>query len=139
MEQAIKTALTSLKQPSLQDLKYGTALIVILCGLGTIVYIVHDTPVNTPWTPTNVIAVVGSITTFLGTIVGALLGVQIGAVGKEKTQDQLDSALDDKSKTQGMLNDALAAKDKVQQTLNFALAKLSPDDATEAINQVNKS
>lgn len=40
----------------------------------------------------GVAAVVGSVSGVIGTIVGAFFGVQVGAAGKEKAEDQRDRA-----------------------------------------------
>lgn len=40
----------------------------------------------------EIVAIVGLFTSVLGTLVGAFFGLQIGSAGKEKTQEQADSA-----------------------------------------------
>jgi hypothetical protein len=50
-------------------------------------------PVKEGWKSADVIALVGTLTTFLGTVVGAFLGVQVGSAGKQKAEDLANRAL----------------------------------------------
>jgi hypothetical protein len=75
------------------DIKYGSALIITVLGLVVIALLAYGLPVKEGWTASGVTALVGAITTFLGTVVGAFLGVQVGASGREKAEDLARKAL----------------------------------------------
>ncbi|MES1240966.1 MAG: hypothetical protein ABUT39_05045 [Acidobacteriota bacterium] len=78
---------------STDELKYGAALLVIIVGLLLIAGLAWLLPVKDGWTAANVIALVGTLTTFLGTVVGAFLGVRVGAAGKQKSDEIAHRAL----------------------------------------------
>jgi uncharacterized membrane protein len=80
-------------EESSDDLRYGGALIVILVGLAVIALLSYFLPVKESWKAADVIALVGTLTTFLGTVVGAFLGVQVGAAGKQKAENLANRAL----------------------------------------------
>jgi hypothetical protein len=71
---------------SAEELKYGAALVVVILGLFLIAGLAWLLPAK-DWTAANVVALVGTLTTFLGTVVGAFLGVQVGAAGKKKSDE----------------------------------------------------
>lgn len=75
------------------ELRYGTALIVVVLGLFLIAGLAWLLPVKDGWTAANVIGLVGTLTTFLGTVVGAFLGVQVGAAGKSRSDEVARRAL----------------------------------------------
>jgi purine-cytosine permease-like protein len=85
-----------------------SAFIIVITGLAIFALLAYFLPVNESWKASEVNSLVGTLTTFLGTAVGAFLGVQIGAAGKERS-DQL-------------------AKE--------ALGQLSPDKAAEVLHKV---
>lgn len=76
-----------------EALRYGAALLVVFLGIMVIAVLTYFLPIHDGWKSTDVIALIGTMTTFLGSIVGAFLGVQAGAAGKQKAQDLLNSAL----------------------------------------------
>ena len=85
------------------------AFLVIVVGLVVIALVVMKIPVSAEgWKPSDVTTIVGSLTTFLGSVVGAFLGVQVGAAGKDKAE---------------------AARAKAEDTAKKALAALPPGDA----------
>lgn len=69
----------------LNELKYGGAIAVVIIGLLVIAVLAGLLPVKEGWKAADVIALAGALTTFLGTVVGAFLGVQVGAAGKHKS------------------------------------------------------
>lgn len=77
------------------ELRFGGALWIVVLGLLVIVGLVLflDVGKEGGWQASDVIALVGALTTFLGTTVGAFLGVQAGSVGKEKSNDIARRAL----------------------------------------------
>ncbi len=79
---------------STNELRIGGALLVILLGLGVIAFLVNSLEVGEgKWQPSDVIALVGALTTFLGTVIGAFLGVQVGAAGRENAERLASRAL----------------------------------------------
>jgi formate hydrogenlyase subunit 3/multisubunit Na+/H+ antiporter MnhD subunit len=75
------------------ELRYGGALLVIFLGLFAIAALAFFLPVKDGWKASEVIALVGALTTFLGTVIGAFLGVQVGSAGKEKSDNLAHRAL----------------------------------------------
>jgi uncharacterized BrkB/YihY/UPF0761 family membrane protein len=93
-------------------LKFGALIIVaafVLLGVVFAVSITHFT------SAADVTAVVGSVATVVGTIVGAYFGIQVGSHGKEA---------------------ATAARDKAELTTQVALAALPPEDAEQVLRSV---
>ena len=85
------------------------AFLVMVVGLVVIALVVMKIPISAEgWKPSDVTTIVGSLTTFLGSVVGAFLGVQVGAAGKDKAE---------------------AARAKAEDTAKKALAALPPGDA----------
>jgi len=78
---------------SIDDLRYGGALVVVVLGLCVFAGLSYLLPVKEGWKSADVIALVGTLTTFLGTVVGAFLGVQVGSAGKQKSEDLANRAL----------------------------------------------
>ena len=77
-----------------EKLRFTGALLVILAGLVVISFLAYALPVGEGrWQPSDVIALVGALTTFLGTVIGAFLGVQVGAANKEKAEGLATRAL----------------------------------------------
>ncbi|TXH72023.1 MAG: hypothetical protein E6Q88_07140 [Lysobacteraceae bacterium] len=78
-------------------LRFGGALWIVVLGLTVIAALVLFLDVGDGsgggWKAPDVIALVGALTTFLGTVVGAFLGVQAGSAGKEKAEDIAKRAL----------------------------------------------
>lgn len=77
---------------SVDDLRFGGALIVVVLGLIVFGLLAYWLPAK-DWKAADVIALVGTLTTFLGTVVGAFLGVQVGSAGKQKAEDLANRAL----------------------------------------------
>ena len=75
------------------ELRYGGALLVTFFGFIVIAILVYYLPVKDGWKASEVTALVGSLTAVLGTIVGAFLGVQAGAAGKQKAENLANRAL----------------------------------------------
>jgi divalent metal cation (Fe/Co/Zn/Cd) transporter len=75
------------------ELKYGSALVVTIIGFVGIAFLVVFVPVKDGWKASEVTALVGTLTTVLGTIVGAFLGIQVGSAGKQKAEDLANRAL----------------------------------------------
>lgn len=76
-----------------EELKFGSALWIVILGLIVIALLVYFLPVGDGWKASDVTTLVGALTTFLGTVVGAFLGVQVGSAGKEKAEDIANRAL----------------------------------------------
>ena len=66
------------------ELRVGGALLVTFLGFIVIAILGYLLPAKDRWKASEVMALVGSHTTVLGTIVGAFLGVQAGSAGKQK-------------------------------------------------------
>lgn len=76
------------------DVKYGGALLIIAIGLAAICFLAYQLPIKEDaWKPADVMTLIGSLTTFLGTVVGAFLGVQVGAAGKQKAEERVQRAM----------------------------------------------
>ena len=92
------------------EIKYVGAFLVIALGLIVIAVLAMMMPVTAnAWKPSDVTTLIGSLTTFLGSVVGAFLGVQVGAAGKDKAETARAKAEVDKDKAHGMAMRALAA------------------------------
>jgi hypothetical protein len=93
----------------LARIRYGIVLILAAFALLGVVFGVAITHFSAA---ADVVAVVGSVTTFVGTIFGAHLGAQAGASSKEAAE---------------------AGRAKTENALRVALAKLDAEAATEVI------
>lgn len=82
-----------MEEETVDEMRYGAALIVVILGLFLIGLLAWLLPVQDVWSAETVIALVGTLTTFLGTIVGGFLGVQDGASGKQKSEEIAHRAL----------------------------------------------
>jgi vacuolar-type H+-ATPase subunit I/STV1 len=90
-------------------IKYGFWIVVI--GLAVVVLVLL---LAFRWkAASDVVAVVGSVTGVIGTIVGAFFGVQLGSAGREKAEIERNAA--------------------EEKALKFAAA-LSPEVATKRLN-----
>jgi hypothetical protein len=69
--------------------KYGYYIILAGFLLVGLVFVAAVAKWNTAG---DVTAVVGSVTSLIGTVVGAFLGVQVGSQGKEKAEDARKAA-----------------------------------------------
>lgn len=78
---------------STEELRIGGALLVTFLGFIVIAILVYLLPVKDGWKASEVTALVGSLTTVLGTIVGAFLGVQAGSAGRQKAENLANRAL----------------------------------------------
>lgn len=76
-----------------EELKFGGAMWIVLFGLVVIGCLVVLLPVDGDWKAADITTLVGSLTTFLGTVVGAFLGVQVGAAGKANAENVARRAL----------------------------------------------
>lgn len=75
--------------PDIMRIKY--ALCVVIFGIGAVVLVSVFAMIR--WsTATDVAAVISAAAAVIGTIVGAYFGVQAGAAGKEKAEEQRDRA-----------------------------------------------
>ena len=93
-------------------LKFGALIIVAAFALLGVVFAVSIAHFSSA---ADVTAVVGSVATVVGTIVGAYFGIQVGSHGKEA---------------------ATAARDKAEMTTQAALAALPPHDAEQVLRSV---
>ncbi|HEV7764089.1 MAG TPA: hypothetical protein VGQ76_03715 [Thermoanaerobaculia bacterium] len=75
------------------ELRFGGALLVTSLGFIVIALLAYFLPVKEGWKASEVTALIGSFTTVLGTIVGAFLGVQAGAAGKQNAENLANRAL----------------------------------------------
>jgi hypothetical protein len=78
---------------SSDDLRYRGALLVVISGLtviGTLPLMLRS---DDRWETSDIIALIGTLTTFLGTVVGAFLGVQSESSGKQQAEDLAIRAL----------------------------------------------
>jgi purine-cytosine permease-like protein len=85
-----------------------SAFVIVISGLAIFALLAYFLPVKDGWKASEINSLVGTLTTFLGTAIGAFLGVQVGAAGKEKS-------------------------DKIARE---ALGQLSPDKASEVLQRV---
>ena len=77
-----------------EKLRFGGALLAVIIGLVVIAFLAYSLPVaQDKWQPSDVIALVGALTTFLGTVIGSFLGVQAGAAGRDKAERLASRAL----------------------------------------------
>jgi hypothetical protein len=89
----------------LARIKYG--FVVVLVGLAAVVFIY--TVAIWHWTAaSDVTAAVGSAGGVIGTIVGAFFGLQLGAAGKEKAEEQRDRAELQRDRVNSQLRELLA-------------------------------
>ena len=74
------------------DARVGSALIVAVMGLlipaALVVFLVQNA-----WKPNEISSIIGLFTGVVGTLVGAFLGVQVGAAGKAKAENLANRAL----------------------------------------------
>ncbi len=111
-----------MKEDNANTLKTMSAFLVIIVGLIAITVLATQLPVSAEnWKPSEITALVGGLTTFLGSVVGAFLGVQVGAAGKDKAEEARTKAEAD--------------KDKAQETAKLALAALQPEEARRVLKQ----
>jgi uncharacterized membrane protein YqjE len=88
-------------------LRYG--LLIILAGFGLVALIALISIYK--WDDvTNVATVIGATTSLVGTVVGAFLGVQVGAAGREQAE---------------------ADRQRVEETSRIALSMLPPEVAEQ--------
>jgi len=80
------------KEEGDDDVRVGSALIVAVVGLlipaVLVVFLVYN-----DWKSNEVSTIVGLFTSVVGTLVGAFLGVQVGAAGKAKAENIANRAL----------------------------------------------
>ncbi len=73
--------------------RIGSAFLIVILGLGIFALLAYKLPVKDGWKASEVTSLVGTLTTFLGTAIGAFLGVQVGAAGKAKSENLARAAL----------------------------------------------
>lgn len=78
---------------SSDDLRYRGALLVVISGLTVIGILPFMLRSDERWETSDIIALIGTLTTFLGTVVGAFLGVQSESSGKQEAEDLAIRAL----------------------------------------------
>jgi hypothetical protein len=111
-----------MKEDDASTLKTVSAFLVIIVGLIIVAVLAMKLPVSTEnWKPSEISALIGGLTTFLGSVVGAFLGVQVGAAGKDKAEAARAKAETD--------------KDKAQETAKLALAALQPEEARRVLQK----
>ena len=74
------------------DSRIGSALIIAILGL-LIPAILVVILVSKGWNASDVSSIVGVFISIVSTLVGAFLGVQVGAAGKDKAQNLANRAL----------------------------------------------
>lgn len=70
-----------------------SAFVIVTLGLLIFALLAYNLPVKEGWKAAEVTSLVGTLTTFLGTVIGAFLGVQVGAAGKAKSDHLAQAAL----------------------------------------------
>ena len=70
-----------------------SAFIIVILGLAIFALLAYQLPVKEGWKASEVNSLVGTLTTFLGTAIGAFLGVQVGAAGKARSESLAKAAL----------------------------------------------
>lgn len=75
------------------ELKYGSATWIVLFGLALIGCLAYFLTDDINWTVAELMTLIASLTTFLGTIVGMFLGVQAGAAGRANAENVARRAL----------------------------------------------
>lgn len=90
-----------------------SALVIAILGLVLPATLVIVLSLCADWTAQDITSVVGVFTSFVGTLVGAFLGVHVGAAGRREAQEGQQRA------------EAIAQR---------ALAALPPEEATRALN-----
>jgi hypothetical protein len=95
-------------------LRYGFWIIII--GFGLVAFITLISIFR--WSEvSNVATVVGSVSSLVGTVVGAFFGVQFGSAGKEKAE---------------------AARDRSQEIAEAALSMLPPESADQLRSEMDR-
>jgi uncharacterized membrane protein len=110
----IKEQLKDNKPSSDHDLRYGSALFVALFGLAIAAGLAYLLSCNPGWKPNDVSTLVSAFIGIVGTLVGAFLGVQVGAAGKQKSEE---------------------SRQKSEDKANRALAALPPEKAAEVLSK----
>ncbi len=96
-------------------LKYG--FWIIMSGFALIAFIAVISIFT--WSEvTNVTTMVGAVASLVGTVVGAFLGVQVGAAGKERAE---------------------ASRERSQQMAEAALSMLPPESADRLLSEMERS
>jgi fluoride ion exporter CrcB/FEX len=76
-----------------ENTRLAGTLIVVVIGIALIGLIAYNIPIKEGWKASDVTTLIGSLTTFLGTVVGSFLGLQVGAAGKQKAESLAQRAL----------------------------------------------
>lgn len=81
-------------EPSDSDtMRVLAAFAIVILGLAIFAALAYNLHVEGGWKASEVTALVGTLTTFLGTAIGAFLGVQVGAAGKAQADNLARAAL----------------------------------------------
>lgn len=75
------------------DSRILPAFIIALIGLLIPMTLVFYLVGKSGWSPSDVSSIIGVFTSVVGTLVGAFLGAQVGAAGKDKAQALANQAL----------------------------------------------
>lgn len=76
-----------------ETIRVLAAFAIVTLGLTIFALLAYYLNVKNEWKAAEVTALVGTLTTFLGTVVGAFLGVQVGASGKAQADNLARAAL----------------------------------------------
>ena len=114
------------------DVRVGFAFWITLLGMviagGLAVYLVQA-----KWPVADVVALVGVFTSLIGTLVGAFLGVQVGAAGKAEAEASRQHAEQATSKAEADKTRAEQDKAKAEELTRRVLGMLPPDQAEMAL------
>ncbi|MCA8832371.1 hypothetical protein [Hymenobacter pini] len=82
--------------PTLSDTRVQSALIIAVVGLlipaVLILWLNRASKDGTTWSAAEITAAAGLFTSVVGTLVGAFLGVQVGAAGKQQSDERATQA-----------------------------------------------
>lgn len=83
------------KSGTSDELKYGSALWVVVLGLLTVLAVIWMLAIEAMWASAQVAALVGAITTFLGTALGTILGAQVSKASAEQADDRVQRLVEE--------------------------------------------
>jgi hypothetical protein len=99
---------------------FWLSLFGLILAAGLTVFLIFRAKKEMMDEPTEVVAIIGLFTSVTGTLVGALVGHQIGAAGAERERRSRETA--DESRV------------KAEKMTRVALAHMNPDKAKEVLN-----
>lgn len=105
---------------SVNQLKYGSALLIALFGLALVVILAFLLAWATAWSVTEITSLVGAFTTLVGTLTGTFIAVQAGTSDAESTLPEV----------------SVAGEAGASQVIEDLLAALPPDQARELLAKV---